>query len=294
MSGFVVAYDAIRVNIPSLPPGARQYAGYATGSGDVPWTEQDFADHATALGPCLRIDQDPAASDPAADLLDVEEGAATISDCPWWAKRALKDFQAARRPGQRPPAIYCSASNVTAVVNSLVTGGVTSGVGLHVANWSLTEAQALADVLAASGPFPVVGIQFTDDGAYDVSVFSAAWLARQSGKPAPAPVPPPPRPAPVPVPDPVPAWQEAILNKLPVLQEGATDEAGQVFWVHRLQALAAVYAVIAGAAFPLATDGVFGAATAEAVRAVQHHAGIAADGVVGPHTWGVLIAGSAT
>jgi len=63
VTGYVVGYDAIRTNISSLPKGAQVYAGYATGSGVVPWTEADFTAHATALGPCLRIDQDPAASD---------------------------------------------------------------------------------------------------------------------------------------------------------------------------------------------------------------------------------------
>jgi len=289
VTGFVVCYDAIRVNIPSLPKGAQAYAGYSTGAGDVPWTEQDFADHATALGPCLHIDQDPAASDPTADLLDVERGAATVSDAPWWAKRALADFKAARRPGQRSPAIYCSASNVSAVVHSLISGGVTSGVGLVVANWSLTEAQAVSDVLAASGPFPIVGIQFTDAGPYDVSVMRTDWLANQSGKPAPKP-----EPKPAPVPSSIPAWQETLMNKLPTLAEGAHDEAGHVFFVGRLQALIAEYGRItdlAAAACQEAT-GVFDAATAAAVRAVQEHMHLTQDGIVGPQTWGVLITGA--
>lgn len=282
MSGFAVCYDAIRVNMPSLPKGAQVYAGYSTGSGDIPWSEQDFADHATALGPCLRIDQDPAASDPTADLLDVERGAATVADAPWWAKRAMADFKSARRPGQRSPAIYMSASNVSAVVNSLISGGVTSGVGLHVANWSLTEAQALADVLAASGPFPVIGIQFTDDGPYDTSVLSKAWLADQSGKPKP------------PVPPTVPAWQEAMMNTLPVLAEGAQDEPGHVFYVHRMTALLRTYGEITGLPDVAGQEvgGIFNAATASNVHAVQAHAGIAADQVVGPKTWAVLVTGA--
>ena len=127
-----------------------------------------------------------------------------------------------------------SAANVTTVVNALVSGGVTSGVGLFVANWSLTEAQAAVDVLAAAGPFPVVGVQFGDAGGYDADVFSRSWLLAQSGRPAP----PPPHPVPVP---PVPAWQEAIMNALPTLSEGADDTAGHVFFVHRLQALSRWY-----------------------------------------------------
>ncbi len=291
MSGFAVCYDAIRTSIPSLPRGAQQYAGYSTGSGDVPWSEEDFTSHATALGPCLRIDQDPAASDPTADILDVERGAATFSDCPWWAKRALADFRTARRPGQRSPAIYMSASSVSAVVNALIAGGVTSGVGLHVAEWSLTEAQAVSDVLAASGPFPVMGIQFTDAGPFDISVFRADWLANQSGKPKP---PPPPKPAPPPAPPSVPAWQEAMLNKLPTLAEGAQDHPGEVCYVQRLQALVRVYGEFTGMADVASqeTNGTFDAATAAHVREVQAHARIAQDGTVGPHTWGVLVTGA--
>ena len=193
-AAYVVGYDATRVNIASLPKGAQVYAGYSTGSGDVPWSEADFAAHATALGPCLRIDQDPAASDATADILDVERGAATIADAPGWARRALADFRAATRPGQRSPAIYCSAGNVTLVVNALIGGGVTSGAGLAVANWSITEAQAIGDVIAAAGPFPVVGVQWSDPGPYDVDVFSRAWLRNQAVAPA------PPRPAPCPHP----------------------------------------------------------------------------------------------
>ena len=284
MTGFVVAYDAIASNVGSLPHGAQQYAGYATGSGPVPWTEEQFQQHATALGPCLRIDQDPGASDPTADILDVERGAATVADAPWWAKRALADFKSARRPGQRSPAIYCSASTVSAVVHSLISGGVTSGVGLVVANWSLTEAQAVADVLAASGPFPIVGIQFTDAGPYDVSVLRTDWLANQSGKPAPKPEPVPPS---------IPAWQEELMNALPTLAEGAHDEAGHVFFVHRLSALVKTYGEITGLADAACQEigGTFDAAMAASVRAVQAHAGIAQDSVVGAQTWGVLVTG---
>ena len=288
MTGFTVCYDAIRTNIPSLPHGAQQYAGYSTGLGVVPWSEEDFQQHATALGPCLRIDQDPGASDPTADILDVEAGAATVSDCPWWAKRALADFKSARRPGQRSPVIYCSASTVSAVVNSLITGGITSGVGLFVANWSLTEAQALADVLAASGPFPVVGIQFTDAGPYDVSVFRADWLAGQSGKPA------PPKPAPAPAPPSIPAWQEAIMNKLPVLTEGDADHAGQVCYVHRMQALIKAVGEIKSLDLAACQEitATFDAATKAALQQVQGTWNVAADGVCGPVAWSVLITGS--
>lgn len=188
----VIGFDAIRTNIPFLPKNAAIVAGYSTGSGDVPWTAADFAAHPGSL----RIDQDPSASDPTADYLDVENGAATLADCPGWAKRAWASWHAAIRPGQRKPAIYCSASNVTPVANALVAGGVTSGVGLVIANWNLSEGQAAADLAAAitllasggADPFPIVGIQFSDPGPFDIDVYSAAWLADVSAKP-PSPIP---------------------------------------------------------------------------------------------------------
>ena len=248
MSGYVVGFDAIRTNIPLLPKGAQVYAGYSTGSGVVPWTEADFAAHATALGPCLRIDQDPAASDPTADYLDVENGAATVADAPGWAKRALAAHAAGTRPGQRSPAIYMSASNVTPVVNSLIAGGVKSGIGLIVANWSVTETQAVSEVLAASGPFPVAGIQFADPGAYDVNVFSKAWLASMSGHWEPA--------APVPAapaqPATVPSGMHPVTVTLPELAQGASDSHLPHWYVRRAQLLLGIFG------FRLAEDGVFG------------------------------------
>ena len=60
--------------------------------------------------------------------------------------------------------------------------------------------------------------------------------------------PAPPKPAPAPAPPSVPAWQEAIMNKLPVLTEGAADHAGAVCWVQRLQALVKVYGEFTGMA----------------------------------------------
>ena len=74
-------------------------------------------------------------------------------------------------------------------------------------------------------------------------------------------------------PRPVPAWQEAMLNKLPTLSEGAEDKAGQVFYVHSAQALVHLYGQITGladAACQMVT-GNYEAATAACVRAVQGH-----------------------
>ena len=109
----------------------------------------------------------------------------------------------------------------------------------------------------------------------------------------PKPLKPPPKPAPVPVPVPVPAWQEALMNKLPVLAEGTADKQGEVFFVHRAQALVKVYGEITDLpdAARQEVTGVFDGATATAVRAVQAHHSLTADGIVGPQTWGLLVTG---
>lgn len=255
----VTVCDAIRVNAGHLPPG--RAAGYTTGSGDVPWGASDWAAHPGAV----RIDQDPAASDKTADVLDVESGAATIADCAPWCEAAAASVAAARRPGQRHPAVYCSESNVTAVVNALVTAGIKSGPSLWVANWDLTQAQAAAMVEAAGGPFPVIGVQYGNRGTYDVSVFSAAWLAAVSGDPAPAP-------------KPAPGWTETLMNELPALAQGATGED-----VRTLQgALTARH-------YTVAVDGAFGPATKTALQAFQRSAGLTVDGVAGQHSWVKLL-----
>jgi hypothetical protein len=174
MTSLTIVHDAIHANITHLPPGPS--AGYTTGTPDIRWTTTDWQHHPAAL----RIDQDASATDHTADVLDVEGGAATFADCPGWYKAALHSYTTAARPGQRHPAIYTSAASVTAVVNALNAGGVHSGPGLWVANWNLTDPQAAAEVAAAAGPYPIIGVQFHSGAFYDTSVFAAAWRSAVS------------------------------------------------------------------------------------------------------------------
>ena len=95
----VLVFDATHDNVGALPAGA-QVAGYSTGTGThIKWTDADFAAHPGAV----RIDQDPAASDPTADVLDIEAGAATPASAPGWVTRALASRASQARPGQRSP-----------------------------------------------------------------------------------------------------------------------------------------------------------------------------------------------
>ena len=179
-------FDCAGSNIAHLPAG--QAAGYVTGSAGVMWTAADWLDHPGAV----RIDQSPADTVPdyAADVQDVEQGAVTLAEIAARVKVMLAAYHAGVRPGQRSPAVYASAGNITAVTNALIAGGVTSGVGLWVAHFGVTEADAIAAVADAAGPFPVVAFQYSDEGGggtYDLDVFSVAWLENVSVAKPPAP-----------------------------------------------------------------------------------------------------------
>lgn len=175
----VTVCDATHDNASHLPAG--QAAGYTTGSGThIRWTDADWKAHPGAV----RICQDPAASDETADILDIEQGAATTAVAARWAQHAAANHAAGKRPGQRHPAIYMSLSAVTPVVNALIAGGVTEGPGLWIAHWGITAEQAATVIRLASGPFPVIGVQYRNAGLYDISVFSRAWLDEVSADPA--------------------------------------------------------------------------------------------------------------
>lgn len=173
-------YDATWANASHLPPGL--HAGYRTGSAGVAWPLSAEADNPGMLW----YDQSPdnSALDELADLLDFENGAATIDDIVPWKRAADAAYAAGRRPGQREPGVYASRDNVTPVANALIAGGITR-CPLVIADYSGGRTLAAAEVIAASGPFPVVGRQYADEGLYDASVFSTAWLDAVSRAPAP-------------------------------------------------------------------------------------------------------------
>jgi hypothetical protein len=188
-NGTVTGWDATHAFI-GHAPRTGQAAGYVTGGGGIAWTAADWAAHPGAV----RIDQDPLARNPTADVLDVEGGAATAAECAGWHKSATADFTAGVRPGQRHPAFYCNLGTLPSVADNLVASGIT-GAGLWLAAGTfLTLAEAAALVTwgtALGGPFPVIGVQLLGAAAdYDVDVFSQAWLAAVSGPVKPPPPPP--------------------------------------------------------------------------------------------------------
>lgn len=138
-----------------------------------------------------------------------------------------------------------------------------------------------------TGTYDVPGIGTCDCSLFHGTIDHLAAYA-YGGKPA------PPAPKPEPVPSPVPAWQEALMNALPALSAGAVDEAGHVFYVHRIQALARVVGAAKGVAdaASLTIDGDFGPMTAQALRGIQAAFGIPVTGDADRDTWGVLVTGA--
>lgn len=182
----VDVYDCMASNIGSfkIPPGALA-AGYDTGSGGVPWTPAQFAAHPHAV----HFDQSPVntPADETSDIIDLEQQAATLADLKDWVPAAWRSWAAVKRPGQRTPTAYSYRSNITPVVNALLSYGIKNGVNLFLSQ-PMTRQSAENLVTTASGPFPYVGVQFEFHDNYDVSVVSKAWLDNVSGH---TPVPPP-------------------------------------------------------------------------------------------------------
>jgi hypothetical protein len=186
MTEVTFGFDATHSNIASLPKGA-QVAGYVTGSEEVCWTSADWAAHPGAV----RIDQSPlsTALDETADVLDVENGAATLTEIVGWARAALANFRAGKRPGQRSPLIYMSQDNVSAVISTLKAGGFPAGaIGLYVADWNFSTTVAAGDI-GPTGEFPTMAVQYSSGLDYDFDVFDTAWVNDVSMSPAPLPKP---------------------------------------------------------------------------------------------------------
>lgn len=180
----VTGYDCMGSNVGQLPLHAAVVGGYSTGTGPVPWSEAQWAAYPDAL----RYDQDPSATDPSADVLDVERGAATFGDIGTWERRAWADFEGAVRPGQRQPAVYCSYAN-----RSVATAQMADpATGLVLAWWGIPATTAAALVGSTVDGHPVVGVQYASLPAYDVDVYSQAWLDCRSGQTPPTPPDPPP------------------------------------------------------------------------------------------------------
>jgi hypothetical protein len=174
--------DAIRTNAGHLTKfNGAAVAGYVTGSGSVPWTGATFD-----LFPHkykVRINQHDNAPALLGNVFDVETNAWKLSD----VVAAIE----ARHNANRHVSVYLSKANLPTLANELTSRKLVASIWL--ANWDLTEAEARAAVEAASGPFPLVAVQFASPSSNpdtevpgaggtlkalgaDLSVASVPWL----------------------------------------------------------------------------------------------------------------------
>ena len=247
-----------------FPRGAQAYAAYLDGAiasqPNYSWIVAEFP-NAHHLSITLNAALD-------ADALDIENGAATPAQAlGWWQKQ--------RSAGASRPCLYASASTMQASIVPMVKAGTIPRASVRLWSAHYAGEHVCAPGTCGAVSLAMDGTQWTDM-AYGRNLDESLLLASFFTTPAPAPVP-----------EPVPAWQEAIMNKLPTLAEGAKDTK-EPWMVRRVQALCNAVAS------PVAIDGDYGAATKAAVMAVQKDHGVTVDGTVGPVTWAVLVTGSAS
>lgn len=238
----------------SLPAGYDAYAGYV--DGNPPWQDYEAISARFPGKPVLSICVSAADN---ADCLDREPYDATAQEAPGWVRR-----QEAR--GLVRPVVYASVSNMQAVINELLNGGVTrASVRLWSAHYGAGE-HICGPGTCKLISIPMDGTQFTDNdpGADGSKVDESILEDDFFGAPAPA------------------TWQEDMMRQLPTLSAGADGED-----VRSIQGLCCARG------HTVTIDAVFGPLTETAVKAVQAAAKIAVDGVCGPVTWQVLVTGSA-
>lgn len=139
-------------NIPADFAGIQQVNGYITEvgtTGDIKWTDANW--HRFPHYVEKRIAQLPD-NDPAADILDVETGAATDKAAIDWVKMLHAKLQ--------PAVVYVDKSNVASLYSALGAVGELDQTYIWLADWSLDENEAAALLGTEYGGFKVVGVQW--------------------------------------------------------------------------------------------------------------------------------------
>jgi len=239
-----------------FPPGAQAYAAYVDGrDGDQP----NYA-HVVATFPQARH-LSITVFDADADAADVENGAMNPSDIPGWHAR-----QVAR--GITRPVIYASASTMNDEVLAVLrlAGIARPSTRLWTAHYGAGE-HICAPGSCGDLCIPADGTQWSDSALgrnLDQSLLADDFFIAS------------------PVSTGV-NWTEQIMQQLPELRQGATGT-----FVRTVQFQ------LGERGHPVTVDGSFGIETLAAVKTVQSAFRVAVDGTVGPVTWGILIAGSAS
>jgi murein L,D-transpeptidase YcbB/YkuD len=172
--------------------------------------------------------------------------------------RAFCDSVKAATAGRNPVLVYSDLS-VAATLTSC------TGYDLWVAWPSATAPASVAPWKTwRLWQWQLTGL---DRDAYNGSAAGmSAWVASFTHPPVP------------PAPSPVPAWQEAMMQALPLVTEGDKDT----------QAVRTVQGLLCARGHAVTVDGAFGPATLKALVDFQRARGLTADGKCGPSTWPAL------
>jgi hypothetical protein len=230
-------------DIPS--DGTQLVAGYANGA--YAWSQVDF-DRFPAAGHVL-IDVN--GSRPDADVLDVENGDASVPTAVQWIRtkyRQAHDF---------PPVIYCDRSTLPSLIEACAESQFQPGVHYYLWVATLDGTQQLENVIG------VAAVQYAGQdatgGHYDESIVYADLWKRVSWSTGPA-------------------WPGYDFEYFEG-QEPAYVEAVKTW-----------QAQMAARGWTIAVDGFYGPQSAEVARAFQqdstaHGWPLAGDGIVGRETW---------
>jgi hypothetical protein len=254
MSGEIMYDSDVAADIPQT---AVIVAGYGDGEPGT-WSAEDWARFPNAKHLVIvRTFVD------AGDCLDIETGAAQIQQAPAWVI-------ARQKAGVARPWLYVNRANwadLQALVEKVL--GPRTLVGYWVADWS-GEQHELEGADAVQFASPSLG----SPGHYDLSVVTGTLPSE--------PLPAEPLPAPPAPPAPTTTTGDDDVQ-VATLSQGASNSPAEV---------KAVQSILNGkAGAKLATDGDFGPATEEAVKAWQTFFRLEVDGIVGPETWSTLIGG---
>jgi hypothetical protein len=234
------------VGVSSLQPGFAVYAGYAYG----PFNNWSSLVARFPTSKLVSISPVVESSTPVA-CLDVEPGNATPADAPGFQRLAQAGITNKRT-------YYCSASDISAVVDALSNAGFSRNeyyiwsahwIGLHICGPS-TCGYPQADAC-----------QYDSNNAFDSDVFTSSMFGAAPPPPAPNPFPTLELTSPLTTGAPVTTLQQR-LN----VWHGATPSTNAAVTV----------------------DGVFGPLTQAAVKSFQGAKRLTMDGICGPLTWAQL------
>ena len=249
-------YDS--VDISQIPPNAQAVAGYTSGRWvTYPHLVAAFP-HAHVLSIAVNAAHD-------ADCLDVETGDATPAQGAAW-------YQRQKTRGVTRPCLYASVSVMQAdILPALSKAGISrAAVRLWSAHYT-GSAHICGPSTCRQLGIAADGTQWTDRALgrnLDESLLADSFFGGTSD------------------------WTETLVNSLPTLKQGDADKPGGIAFVGRAQALAKFIGDRnkLPAASAVTASGKFDQATWTGVLAIQKFFGLTQDGIVGPATWGALVA----